>query len=186
VVNQSEIILPPGEKNQVPIRDIFRRGWPDGSNARPETRVEICQVRRTGVSAKTLPAGIAAPWEKFLAELKSVSLCAAGRTVRTAASELADASFQKSESLASPPPSIEVGLLEVVAISRSTDKSSGYGVSNLMSPNKTPSTHRKLASRQCGIGSPSYRDQNRRDSGCAANQASGSSVATAGGEQPDN
>ena len=34
--------------------------------------------------------------------------------------------------------------------------------------------------------SPTYRDQLRRNSGCAANQASGSSVATAGGKQPDN
>ena len=44
-------------------------------------------------------------------------------------------------------------------VSRSADKSSGNGVTNLMSSNKTPTTHRKLASRQCDIGSPSYHDQ---------------------------
>jgi len=52
--------------------------------------------------------------------------------------------------------------------------------------NKTPTTRRKFASRRCRIRSTSYRDQHRRNAGCAANQASGSSVAAVGVELPDN
>ena len=71
-------------------------------------------------------------------------------------------------------------------VSRSDEKSSDNDMSNLISSNKTPSTHRKLASWQCGIGSPSYRDQHRRASGCSVSQASGSGVTVAGGEEYDN
>ena len=40
--------------------------------------------------------------------------------------------------------SASLRLPAALAISQSTDKSSGYGVSNLVSSNKTPSTRRKL------------------------------------------
>jgi hypothetical protein len=43
-----------------------------------------------------------------------------------------------------------VGLPAVIAMSRSTDKSPPYGVSDLISSNKTPSTRRNLA---CWCGS---------------------------------
>jgi len=51
----------------------------------------------------------------------------------------------------------------LVAVSRSAGKSSGYDVSNRMSPNKTPSTRRELASRYCCIDTPSYRDQSTKN-----------------------
>jgi hypothetical protein len=74
-----------------------------------------------------------------------------------------------------------VGLSALVVASYFAVKSSANGVSNLMSSNKTLSTRQKLASWRRNIPSRSYRDQYRRVFGCAANQVSGSSAATAGG-----
>ena len=74
-----------------------------------------------------------------------------------------------------------IGLAALVAASQIADHIPSNSVSNRISPNKSPSTRQKLASRRRSIRSPGYRDQHRRDSGCAANQVSGSSAATAGG-----
>ena len=76
--------------------------------------------------------------------------------------------------------------MTLFAASHIADQTSSNGVSNLMSSNKTPSTRQELASRCRSIRSPGYRDQRRRASGFVANQVSGNSAATAGGELRDN
>jgi hypothetical protein len=69
-----------------------------------------------------------------------------------------------------------LGLKARVGVNLAGNESLCSGVSKLMSSNKTPSTRRKLASWCRRILSTSYRDQHRRASGCAPNQASGGNV----------